>query len=303
MQLLKQLCSIHAPSGNEGNMTTFLLNFIEQDKKNWLTQPKIFSGEGFQNCIVLVFGKPRTAIFAHIDTIGFTVGYPYNLIKIGIPKIKHGYTLVGNDDSGYIECKLQYDNHKKLTYSFKRPIIAGTDLSFKPDFRESENYVQCCYLDNRLGVWNVLQTAKTLKDGIIIFSCWEEHGGGSVGYLTKFIYEKYNVTQALISDITWITDSVKYGEGVVVSIRDSLIPRQSFVKKIIGHAKQSGIPFQLEVQDSGGSDGTHIQASSYPVDWCFVGAPEDNVHTPDEKVHKKDIGSMVAIYQYLMLHL
>ena len=68
-----------------------------------------------------------------------------------------------------------------------------------------ENFVQCCYMDNRLGVWNALQVAETLEHGIICFSCWEEHGGGSVGYLAKFIYENYGVKQALISDITWVT--------------------------------------------------------------------------------------------------
>ena len=60
-------------------------------------------------------------------------------------------------------------------------------------------------MDNRLGVWNSLKVAENLTNGIIVFSCWEETGGGSVGYLAKYIYEKYNVRQALISDITWVT--------------------------------------------------------------------------------------------------
>ena len=40
-----------------------------------------------------------------------------------------------------------------------------------------------------------------------------------------------------------------------------------------------------------------------PWDWCFVGAPEDNVHSPNEKVHKKDIESMVELYSILMKNL
>ena len=31
--------------------------------------------------------------------------------------------------------------------------------------------------------------AESLENGIIVFSTWEEHKGGSVGYLGKFIYE------------------------------------------------------------------------------------------------------------------
>ena len=65
-------------------------------------------------------------------------------------------------------------------------------------------------------------------------------------------------------------------------------------------ATEAGIPFQLEVESSGGSDGSEIQKSQLPVDWCFIGAPEKNVHTPEETVHKKDIESMIDLYKVLM---
>ena len=83
-------------------------------------------------------------------------------------------------------------------------------------------------------------------------------------------------------------------------MRDSGIPRRSYINKIVDLATKSKIPFQLEVESAGGSDGNALQRSPYPFDWCFIGAPEDNVHSPDEKVHKKDIKSMVEMYQYLM---
>ena len=73
--------------------------------------------------------------------------------------------------------------------------------------------------------------------------------------------------------------------------------------RIIQLANESGISYQIEVESSGGSDGNQLQKSSYPFDWCFIGAPEDNVHSPDEKVHKSDIKDMVALYKYLMKHL
>ena len=151
-----------------------------------------------------------------------------------------------------------------------------------------------------MGVWSALEVAKTLQNGIIVFSTFEEHGGGSTGYLGKFIYEKYNVRQALISDITWVTSGIKHGNGCAISLRDSGIPRKLFVNKIINIAKGSNIPFQLEVEDAGGSDGNELQKSNYPWDWCFVGAPEDNVHSPNEKVHKGDIKAMVDLYNELL---
>lgn len=299
-ELLKTLCAIHAPSGNEELMTEFLLKYIEEHSKSWKVQPQIFQGDDFQNCIVLVFGKPRTAVYAHIDNIGFTVRYGEQLVKVGGPRTENGYKLTGSDSGGKIECILQKDEEGNLTYFFDRQIERGTDLSFKHNWREDEETVQCCYMDNRLGVWNALQLCETMTDGAIVFSCWEEHGGGSVSYLSKFLFEKFNIRKSLISDITWITEGVRPGLGVVISMRDTGIPRRKFVNQIIEIAKQSGIPFQLEVENAGGSDGTEIQKQPYPIDWCFIGAAEENVHSPDEKVNKKDIETMVELYKVLL---
>lgn len=307
MELLKKLCGIHAPSGNESLLTDFLLNYIEKESKNWKVIPELYAGDGFQDTIVLKFGEPTTAIFAHIDSIGFTVRYGKELIKIGGPRTIEGSKLVGKDSKGDIECELlviENENQPNgLEYVFDREIDRGTDLVFKREFIETDDYVQSCYMDNRLGVWNALEVAKTLENGIICFSTYEEHGGGSVGFLGKFIYEKWQVKQALISDITWVTDGVKDGDGVAISIRDSGIPRKTYINHIVNLAKQSGIPSQLEVESSGGSDGNQLQKSPYPFDWCFIGAPEQNVHSPQEKVHKNDIKAMVSMYQYLMKNL
>lgn len=303
MQLLKQLIDIHAPSGEEKILKEFIFNYIEKNQKNWLTKPIIHHGEGFMDCIILSFGKPRTAVFAHMDTIGFTVRYHDQLIPIGGPETESGYRLTGRDSLGLIDCELLVDEHHNLFYKFGRGIERGTSLVFKSNFRESEEFIQSPYLDNRLGVYNALKLAETLQNGVIVFSCWEEHGGGSVPFLSRFIYERYNITQALISDITWVTEGVHPGEGVVISMRDRHIPRKSYIAKIISIATASGIPFQLEVEASGSSDGRELQMSPYPFDWCFIGAPEDNVHSPNEIVHKNDIESMLQLYKILMVKL
>jgi putative aminopeptidase FrvX len=228
------------------------------------------------------------------------VRYGKELVKIGGPRTIEGFELVGEDSKGKADCKLHIDKSNNITYKFKRDLERGTELTFKPNWRETKEYVQCCYMDNRLGVWNALKVAETLKDGAIVFSCWEEHGGGSVSFIQKFLYEKYKIKQSLISDITWVTPGVPHGKGVVISLRDSLIPRRSYVDKIIAIAKKSKIPYQLEVEGTGGSDAKELQMSEYPWDWCFLGAPEDHVHTPDEKVYKNDIDAMVKLYKVLM---
>ncbi len=303
MKLLKDLCAVRATSGDEGPMKKFLLEFIHQNQHHWKNKPLIIENDDLQDCLLLVFGKPRTVIFAHMDSIGFTVRYKNQLVKIGGPRTVNGYALVGEDSKGEIDCILSVDDDGELNSIFHRTIDIGTPLSFKPDFRETSSQVQCCYMDNRLGIYSALKVAETLENGIIAFSCWEEHGGGSVNYIADFIFKKYKVRQALISDITWVTEGVKAGKGVAISIRDSGIPRRSYVNKIRELAIESKIPFQLEVEGSGGSDGTELQKGHLPFDWCFIGAPEKNVHTPDETVHKKDIQSMIEMYHFLMKRL
>jgi putative aminopeptidase FrvX len=299
--LLQKMCAIHAPSGNESAMTSFILDYVEANKKNWKTLPQIIHGEEFQDCIMLVFGSPRTAVYAHIDNIGFTARYNNELVKVGGPRLVSGYRLTGADSIGKIECQIEVDEEDKTIKAiYEREIEPGTDLSFASDFREDENYVQSCYLDNRLGVFAALNLAETLENGVIVFSCWEEHGGGTAGYLAGYLYHNFKIRQALISDITWITERVVHGKGAVVSMRDSGIPRRTYVNRIRKILDDAKIPYQIEVESSGGSDGNDIQKSPFPIDWCFIGAAEDFVHTPDEKVHKADIQSMIQIYQSLM---
>ena len=231
--VLEQMCKIHAPSGSEYKMTEFVLDYIQQNKTNWKVQPTVLSNGDFQDSIILVFGKPKTAIFAHLDSIGFTVGYGSQLIRIGGPQAETGYKLVGEDSKGPIECELFKDEDGNISYTHHREIERGTTLTFKCDFRNENGFIESCYLDNRLGVFNALKIAENLEDGIICFSCYEEHGGGSAQFLGKYIYENYNVNNALISDITWVTSGVQHGNGVAISMRDSGIPRRKFLNQII----------------------------------------------------------------------
>lgn len=307
MKLLKKLTELRGASSDEGRVKEFVLDHIEKTSGEWKVKPEIVQGNGFQDCIILIFGNPRTAIYAHMDSIGFSVGYDKELIKIGGPRAIDGMQLIGSDSKGEILTELMViedeDGSKELQYVYDREIDRGTILTFKPDFRETEEYVQSPYLDNRLGMWNALKVAKTLENGAIVFSTYEEHGGNTVAFCARYLLDQYGVQQSLISDITWVTHGVVHGGGVAVSMRDSGLPRRSYLNRIIQLANESGVKYQLEVESAGGSDGTMLQKSDLPIDWCFIGAPEDNVHTPDEKVFKHDIMCMVELYRYLMQHL
>jgi putative aminopeptidase FrvX len=286
----------------EWPLKDFLLDHIEKARKSWKHEAVVLDGEEWGDGFALCFGKPRTAILAHLDSIGFMTRYGRQVIKVGGPVCRSGIKLKPvfphrQDDSEY---QLELTAQNELYYQGEPELPRGTYLTFSPDFILTEDYVQCCYMDNRLGVWNALKVAETLKDGLIVFTCWEEHGGGHAEFAARKMYEEYGIRQALISDITWVTEGVLAGKGAAISIRDSGIPRRRFVNQIIRLAAESGIPFQIEVESAGGSDGQSLQRSPYPIDWCFIGAPEENVHSPEERVHKADIESMWQLYAMLM---
>lgn len=303
MKLLEQLCCIHAPSGEELAMKEFLLKHIRKVSKKWRTRPQIIAGEEFGDCFILKFGKPRTAVFVHMDSIGFTVRYFNQLLTIGSPDAQTGTRLVGSDANGPIECTVELDDDHHAFYKFGRQIARGTSLTFKVDFRESEEYIESAYLDDRLGIYVALQIAEEMKNGLIVFTCWEEHGGGSVSFLADYIYRKWKVRQALIADVTWATDGVTIGKGVVISMRDRNIPRRAYIENIVRIAEENGIVYQREVEAAGSSDGGELQRSSAPFDWCFIGPPSESPHTPNEKVHKADIVQMIKLYHVLMKEL
>jgi len=90
---------------------------------------------------------------------------------------------------------------------------------------------------------------------VIVFSCWEEHGGGSVGYLARYIYKKWNVRQALISDSHGYPMAWNMAK-VAISLRDKNIPRREFVINYLDADKINR--YQLEVEGSGQAMGENF---------------------------------------------
>ncbi|TVP49867.1 MAG: M20/M25/M40 family metallo-hydrolase [Mongoliibacter sp.] len=300
--ILSDILEIQSTSGDESPMRAYLFNLIQQRSKFWNVQPEVFSGRQVHDCLLLKFGEPRGAVFAHMDTIGFMSRYQNQLVAIGGPEIEEGTTIIGKDELGPIRCKISESNGQ-LFHNFPRQVVPGTRFSFEQQIRINENFIQAAYLDNRLGIYNAIKLCETIQDGWIVFTTYEEHGGGSMPAILNFIQQKSPISFGLISDITWVTDGVTHDNGVVISVRDKHIPRKSFLDEIIKLASESNIPYQLEIEDSGSSDGREIQFSPYFIDWCFIGAPEDNVHSPNEKVSWADLNAMIEMYKYLMHHL
>jgi putative aminopeptidase FrvX len=294
--LLRELCAIPGTSGDETAVRDFILNYVARRKGDWKHQPEIFSGDGFQDNLILVFGQPRTAVYAHMDTVGYTVRYDNYLVSIGSPEGSSGDQLVFTENGIVHSTGLIAASKKNpALIDFPRPLEPGTTLTYKPSFQIDAAFIHSPYLDNRLGIWALLQLAPIAENTAFVFTSWEEHGGGAAAYLARFLLEKFGTRQALIADVTWSTEGVLPGKGPVISLRDSRIPRRSFTRKIRQVLEEKKLPFQLEVEAYGGSDGTELQQSPYPLDWCFIGPPSENPHTSKESVHISDARNFVQV--------
>ena len=300
--LLEKLCSISAPSSDESRLSMFIAEYVEKNSFSFRHRPKLIVGEDFQDCVMLVFGTPRTAIVVHIDSVGFMVGYDKSLIPVGSPRCETGTELVGIVDGKEISC-IARSTEDGLVYECEQELQRGTLLTYKPNFHEDDEYITSPFLDNRVGVYVALKLAQTMKNGAIIFTTGEETGAGNVKFCWRHLYKMFHIHNALIADITWITDGIEYGKGCVVSMKDTNLPRRTYVDKILNIAKRENIAVQREVETAGGSDGASLQKIPYAVNWCFVGAPQEFPHTPNEKICKSDIDSMYLLYKELMEYL
>lgn len=298
MEVLKSLCKIHAPSGEEYRVRDYIVQFVEQNSHQWAQKPQMHYGDGYQDCMLMVFGEPTLAVMAHMDSVGFTAGYANELIPIGSPA--SGETAVIRDENGKT-AEVFYDNLDKH-WVLKDDIMLepGSTWTWQPVFNKRDQVIESPFLDNRLSIYTLLKLAPELRDTIVAFSTYEEMSqAGKAGFLAKVMYEKWQINKILVADITWVTDHVKAGQGVAISLRDVGIPRKLFRDQVLKMARESGVQFQLEVEKAGGSDGTKIGASDYPIDWIFIGAPEVNPHGDVEKVHINDIETMLKLYRYL----
>jgi putative aminopeptidase FrvX len=237
--------------------------------------------------------KPEVALFAHIDTTGFTLGYESELIPIGSPTVVNGDSLRPSGSPRPIaiaEVKSSGD------WNLKGPSAEpGSRYVYSNSPEYDELSIKSPYLDNRAGVYAALQCLSQCNEIAVAFTTGEEHSGSGAYVCAGVLYRELGITQALISDITWHTDFVKCGNGVAVSLRDRTLPRQRFLDRVLDIAGQSGIPFQREIESSGGSDGGAIQRSGNPIDWVFVGAPEKDPHTSREELAFCDLTSMTEM--------
>lgn len=292
MDLLTDLQQIPGPSGDEGRIA----DFLDARCRNL---PGV-SVQRYGDLLLATRGEPRVAIFAHTDTIGFTQGYGRNLIPIGGPRPEDGDELVEVGGPGEARIKVQKAGEPRNWRLSAKAGQPGSRWVYAAPLRVKNHQIAGPYLDNRAGVWNALQALERCSHVAAVFTPGEEHSGRGALIGARLIHQDLNIARALISDITWHTKGVKCGKGPAISFRDRSVPRQRFLEEVLAAATDSGVPFQREVESDGGSDGSQIERSTFPIDWVFIGAPQKRPHTTREKCAIADLHAMADLYAHLI---
>lgn len=290
--LLARLLAFDTPSGDEDILADWLSDWAGDTVAG--SERKRLGAS-----LVVIRGKPRTAIFAHTDTTGYTLAYGGALVRIGgpYPKPEDLFWMVG--DRSMVSGVRAGDEPGEM-YLTRDDAAPGSRWVYAAQPVIEDGEVHSPYLDNRGGVWAALQTLQRCEDVAIAFTSGEEHNSVGALVCAKYLFERYGIENALISDLTWDTDHIHCGEGVAISLRDQNVPRQRYLNRVLEIAQSSGIAFQREIESSGGSDAMGIQRSGVPMDWLFVGAPEREPHTSRESVRISDLESMVDMLTVLV---
>ncbi|HEY3329616.1 MAG TPA: M20/M25/M40 family metallo-hydrolase [Capsulimonadaceae bacterium] len=285
---LRHLLALDSPSGDEDVIADWLASHIAESVPD---ARLIRLGDSL---VATRSSAPSVAIFAHTDTTGFTVGYSQELIPIGSP------APIENDTfksllAGTVHTLISGPGDSWSIVGNPSEVSPGDRLVYSAHHSTDGDILTGPYLDNRCGVWAALQVLKREPDAAVAFTAGEEHSGGGATKCARFVCEELGVRAAIISDITWHTDSILCGKGPAISLRDRYVPSQRFLRHILAIAGASGIPFQREIESAGGSDGAYIERSGYPIDWVFVGAPEKRPHTSTEQINLTDLRNMARL--------
>lgn len=318
MELLKKLCSTFSPSGSEERITNLIYNevkdFADEIKRDVLG-----------NLIVRKKGNGKKIMLAaHTDEIGVAVTFidDNGFLRFGaVGGINPIYSLYqrvefANGTIGVISYEENIDSVKNINISkmfidigaknkseAEKMVSIGDFASFKSEFHNNGNRVFSKALDNRAGVYVLIETLKNIKnqenDLYFVFTSQEEVG------LRGARVSAFGIDPdiAIAVDVTDTGDTpncktmaVKLGGGVAVKVKDnSVICDKEVRESLIKCANDNDIDYQLEVLAFGGTDAGAIHTTKSGIKTGGLSIPVRYIHSTCETADFDDIKSAVKL--------
>ncbi len=269
----------------------------------------------------------RVMISAHIDEIGLMVTH---IDKNGFMRFTNvggvnpltcygGRVLFMNGTQGVIGVDgLEQGKKPKLSDLFidigatskeSCPVKVGDVCGFERPFIDLGKRMVAKSMDDRIAVAIAIEVLKQLESSPhevhFVFSTQEEVG--LRGATTAAYGVEPDVGFAV--DVTRSGDTPRpntkmataLGDGPAIKVRDaSFIADPRLVKWMVKTAEDTGIPYQLEVLEAGGTDGRAIQLSRAGASAGCVSIPCRYIHSPSEMVDTDDVVNAVKLLVKLL---
>lgn len=324
IELIKSLTEQYAPTGNEGkifdlikkSLSGFVDDFIVHKGSNSLIAFK----KGSAKCSLLLEAHVDEVFMIVTDVLedGFLKVYsrsidpkillgskvvvhgkreltgiigikPYHLVKVGEEHKPYNY------DSIYVDCGIPYKELKEI-------VSVGDYVTFKPSFEKLNGYYINKSLDNRLGVFTLIGTLKSLKNirhGVnvyALFSSQEEFT--SLGAITSAF--SIFPDAAIAVDVTFATqdrvsDDVGFDLGKGPTIFMGVSTNRRLSEKLIAVAEKFGIPYQKEVGVLSSTNADKIELVRSGIPTALLSIPIRYMHTPIEMFDPIDVHRSVQL--------
>ena len=319
MELLKKLTEVIAPSGEEQSITAI----IKEEIKNYADE--VYT-DSLGNLVAHKKGNGKKfMIAAHTDEIGIMVTYIekdgfLRFAPVGgvdINTLAYRRVVFSNGTVGVVSFEENIDVKKELAFSkmyidicasdeesAKQAVSIGDVAVFEGDFKQNGECVISKSLDNRAGVYaliNIIKNADTpVFDMYYVFTTQEEIG------LRGARTSAFSINPAI--DVTATGDTpncpvscVKLGGGAAIKIMDkSVIASPKMRSSLQKCAEENGISYQNEILSFGGTDAGAMQTVCDGAITGAVSVPVRYIHSTCETASMSDIkGCIELVTQFI----
>jgi len=315
--LLKKIVTTYGPSSRE----EIIRNLIVNEIKEYVDEIKI---DALGNLIAHKMGSgKKMMISSHMDQIGLMVididekGFIRFTSIGGInPNLILGYRVRFENGTIGVICSEKLEDNDKLKIE-KLYIDIGTNgredtmkavkigdiCIFQNEFIETEKVIISPYLDDRIGCYILIETIKNITsnsyDLYFVFTVQEEVGIRGA----KTAAFSIDPDIGLAIDVTSTFDtpkneklSVKLFNGAAIKAMDhSLIAHKDIKNSLIELAEKTGIKYQIEVLEHGGTDAGAIHMSKSGVKTGAISIPCRYIHSQSEMVSKDDVKTCLEL--------
>lgn len=281
-------------------------------------------------------GAPKVIVAAHMDEIGFVVSHvgddgflrlqplggfdARNLFarqvlvhpregtpRVGIlnPAVKPVH-VAGPDDKTKVPELSEFAVDLGMDAdAVKAEVRVGDMVTLYQTFQDLGDVVTGKALDNRAGVWVLIETLRRLEAPAVrvraVFSVQEEVGlrGATSGAFGVAPDVGIGLDTTLAVDTPGTPDHqavTRLGDGVGLKVMDSsMVSHGWLLDRMADLATRHDVPHQYEVLPRGGTDGGAMQRSREGVATTTVSLPTRYIHTVAEMEHKRDLEAAVRL--------